>query len=94
MVAPEQALERMSVENAWHLLSSLSSQVIGKQTELQVRQYRYTTLFCIICYIVEVEVLVPCTIAMHWTLLWKLLGLPLSAVFYFEVKQNTAIVCW
>lgn len=37
MVAPERALEHMSVEKAWNLLGTLSSQVVGKQTELQVK---------------------------------------------------------
>lgn len=36
MVSPERALEHMSVEKAWSLLDTLSSQVVGKQTELQV----------------------------------------------------------
>lgn len=35
-IPPEHALEHMSVEKAWHLLNSISSQVVGKQTELQV----------------------------------------------------------
>lgn len=35
-MSPERALEHMSVEKAWTLLDSLSSQVVGKQTELQV----------------------------------------------------------
>ena len=36
MIPPERALEHLSVEKAWHLLNTLSSQVVGKQTELQV----------------------------------------------------------
>lgn len=36
MVSPERALEHMSVEKAWALLDTLSFQVVGKQTELQV----------------------------------------------------------
>ncbi|CAM9305254.1 unnamed protein product [Ectocarpus sp. 13 AM-2016] len=36
MVSPERALEHMSVEKAWSLLDTLSSQVVGKQTELQL----------------------------------------------------------
>eukprot|EP00903_Cladosiphon_okamuranus_P007661 g7429.t1 len=36
MVSPERALEHMSVEKAWTLLDTLSSQVVGKQTELQL----------------------------------------------------------
>lgn len=35
-IPPENALEHMSVEKAWHLLNTVSSQVVGKQTELQV----------------------------------------------------------
>lgn len=37
----QHALERVSVDKAWHLLRSLSSQVDGKQTELQVRVKLY-----------------------------------------------------
>lgn len=37
MVPAEHALEHMLIEKAWNLLASLSSQVDGKQTELQVR---------------------------------------------------------
>lgn len=37
MVSPELALEHMSVEKAWTLLDNLSSQVVAKETELQVR---------------------------------------------------------
>ena len=36
MISPDHALEHMSVEKAWTLLDTLSSQVAGKQTELQV----------------------------------------------------------
>lgn len=36
MISPEHALEHMPVEKAWTLLNTLSSQVVGKQTELQV----------------------------------------------------------
>lgn len=36
VVSPERALEYMSVEKAWTLLDDLSSQVIAKETELQV----------------------------------------------------------
>lgn len=39
MMSPERALEHMSVEKAWTLLDSLSSQVVGKQSELQVHMY-------------------------------------------------------
>lgn len=35
-VSAEDALEHMSVEKAWHLLADLSSQVVRKQSELQV----------------------------------------------------------
>lgn len=37
MVPPERALEHLSVDKAWNLLDTLSSQVSGKQAELQVR---------------------------------------------------------
>lgn len=37
MVPPERALEYLSVNKAWALLDTLSSQVSGKQAELQVR---------------------------------------------------------
>eukprot|EP00752_Nemacystus_decipiens_P016531 g14775.t1 len=36
MVSPERALEHMSVEKAWTMLDRLSSQVVGKQSELQL----------------------------------------------------------
>lgn len=35
-VSAEDALKHMSVEKAWHLLADLSSQVVRKQSELQV----------------------------------------------------------
>lgn len=43
MVPPERALEQVSVEEAWQLLNTLSSQVVGKQTELQVCSVAKTT---------------------------------------------------
>lgn len=43
MISPERALEHVSVEKAWTLLDSLSSQVVGKQSELQV-SWRPTTI--------------------------------------------------
>lgn len=36
VVSPERALEYMSVEKAWTLLDGLTSQVVAKETELQV----------------------------------------------------------
>lgn len=50
MVSPERALEHMSVDNAWTLLDTLSSQVIAKQTELQVglkERNRAFVLYCV-----------------------------------------------
>ena len=44
MISPERALEHVSVEKAWTLLDSLSSQVVGKQSELQVKLRRPTTI--------------------------------------------------
>lgn len=43
IVSAEDALEHMSVEKAWHLLADLSSQVVRKQSELQVGAVRQKT---------------------------------------------------